>query len=178
MLHNTEYHAMGNLTREVKEMVKNYLANNETFARVQGYIKLANDNLERVEQQVKKNNLFYEHCTFKDFSFDMGSLLTSSYEIELYFKNQHGEGKFSHFGVDTLIILLDECGLLEDTSYYVLGQGFHAGYLSIEKDGTRVWSNYRQTFRQDEVEELIKVLPKYIKYTVYNHRNEIVYQNN
>jgi len=113
-LHNTEYHAMSNLTRDVKEMVKNYLANNETFARVQGYIKLANDNLARVEQQVKKNNLFYEHCTFKGFSFDMSSLLTSSYEIELYFKNKHNDGKFAHFGVDSLIMLLAECELLED----------------------------------------------------------------
>lgn len=113
-LHNTEYHAMCDLTREVREMVKNHLANNETFARVQGYIKLANDNLREVEEQIKRNNLFYEHCTLKGFSFDMSSLLTSSYEIELYFKNQRDEGKFAHFGVDTLIMLLAECGLIED----------------------------------------------------------------
>lgn len=114
MLHNTEYHAMCDLTREVKEIVKTYLSNNETFARVQGYIKLANDNLCKVEEQIKRNNLFYEHCTLKGFSFDKSSLLTSSYEIELYFKNQHDEGKFAHFGIDTLIMLLAECGLIED----------------------------------------------------------------
>lgn len=113
-LHNTEYHAMCDLAREVRAMVKNHLANNETFARVQSYIKLANTNLAIVEKQVKKNNLFYANCTFKGFSFDMSSLLTSSYEIELYFKNQYDEGKFSHFGVDVLIMLLAECGLLED----------------------------------------------------------------
>ena len=113
-LHNTEYHAICDLTRDIKKMVKNYLTNNEIFVRVQGYIKLANDNLPRVEQQVKKNNLFYKHCTFKNFSFNMGSLLTSAYEIELYFKNQHDEGKFTQFGVDTFIILLAECGLIED----------------------------------------------------------------
>lgn len=114
MLHNIEYHAMCDLTNEVKEIVKNYLANNETFARVQGYIKLANDNLYQVEKQIKQNNLFYEDCTLKNFSFDKSSLLTSSYEIELYFKDKNNNGKFAHFGVDTLIMLLAECELIED----------------------------------------------------------------
>jgi hypothetical protein len=113
-LHNTEYHAMCDLTREIKEMVKNYLANNEIFARVQGYIKLANDNLVKVEKQIKQNNSFYEGCTIESFSFNMSSFLTSSYEINLYFKNKNNEGKFAHFGVDTLIMLLAECGLIED----------------------------------------------------------------
>lgn len=105
---------MCNLTHEVKEMVNAYLSNNETFARVQGYIKLANDNIRQVEKQIKQNNLFYENCTLKGFSFDKSSLLTSSYEIELYFKDRNDNGKFAHFGVDTLIMLLAECGLIED----------------------------------------------------------------
>lgn len=114
MLHNREYHALCDLNREIQEIVKNYLSNNETFARVQSYIKLANDNLSQLEKQIKQNNLFYEGCTIKSFSFNMSSFLTSSYEINLYFKNKNNEGKFAHFGVDTLIMLLAECGLIED----------------------------------------------------------------
>lgn len=113
-LHNTEAYALSDLRREVQEIVKNHLANNETFARIQGYIQLANDNLDKVEKQVKMNNQFYEHCSLKRFSFNMSSFLTSSYEIELYFKNPHDVGKFTSFGVDTLIILLSECGLIKD----------------------------------------------------------------
>lgn len=105
---------MCNLTREVKKIVDTYLSNDETFARMQGYIKLANDNIRQVEKQIKQNNLFYENCTLKGFSFDKSSLLTSSYEIELYFKDRNDNGKFAHFGVDTLIMLLAECGLIKD----------------------------------------------------------------
>jgi hypothetical protein len=105
---------MCNLTREVKKIVDNYLSNDETFARVQGYIKLANDNLPQVENQIKRNNAYYKDYTLKGFSFDKSSLLTSSYEIELYFEDVNNNGKFAHFGVDTLIMLLAECSLIED----------------------------------------------------------------
>ena len=114
MLHNNEYHAMCDLSRKVREMVNSFLAKDETFARIQGYIKLANDNIERIEKQVKNNNSFYEHCNLKEFYFNKSSLLTSSYEIELYYKDTNNNGKFSHFGVDTLIMLLAECELIKD----------------------------------------------------------------
>lgn len=176
-LHNTESYAMSDLMREVKEIVNTYLSNNETFARVQGYIKVANDNLAQVEKQIKRNNLFYEHCSLKSFSFDKSSLLTSSYEIELYFKNQHNEGKFAHFGVDTLIILLAECGLIKDELYYIRGKGFHSGYLSIQDDGTRLWGDYKQLFRKDEIDSLIKSIPNYIIYDVRDESHNTIYAN-
>lgn len=113
-LHNTEYHSISKLKHEVQEIVNNYLSNNETFARVQQYIKLANDNLAKMEKQIKRNNHFYNGCSLKEFSFDKSSLLTFSYEIKLYYKNQFDEGKSVRFGVDTLIMALAECNLIED----------------------------------------------------------------
>lgn len=113
-LYNNEYQAIYELKREVRELVKSYLTHNETFARLQNYIELANTNIEKVGEQIKANNLYYEDCTFVSFSFDKASLITpASYEMTLHYK-QGNEDKFAHFGVDSFLLTLIECGLLED----------------------------------------------------------------
>lgn len=112
-LYNDEYNAIYNFKRAVRKLVNDYLLQDETFARLQGYIQLANDNIEKVGEQIKANNLYYEDCTFVGFSFDKASLLTPSYEMTLHYK-QGREDKFSHFGVDSFLLLLIECGLLND----------------------------------------------------------------
>lgn len=112
-LYNDEYNAIYDFKRSVRALVTNYLAQNETFARLQKYIQLANDNIEKVGEQIKANNLYYEDCTFVSFSFDKSSLLTPSYEMTLHYK-QGREDKYSHFGVDSFLLILIECGLLSD----------------------------------------------------------------
>ena len=112
-LYNDEYNAIYNFKRAVSKLVNDYLLQDETFARLQGYIQLANDNIEKVGEQIKANNLYYEDCTFVGFSFDKTSLLAPSYEMTLHYK-QGREDKFSHFGADSFLLLLIECGLLND----------------------------------------------------------------
>lgn len=112
-LYNTECIAIYDFKRAVRKMVYDYLAQDETFARLQNYIELANTNIEKVGEQIKANNLYYEDCTFVNFAFDKSSLLTPSYEMTLRYK-QGNEDKFAHFGVDSFLLILIECGLLED----------------------------------------------------------------
>lgn len=112
-LYNTEYNAIYDFKRAVRKLVNDYLAQDETFARLQNYIELANTNIEKVGEQIKANNLYYEDCTFVKFSFDKSSLLTSGYEMTLHYK-QYNEDKFAHFGVDSFLLTLIECGLLND----------------------------------------------------------------
>lgn len=112
-LYNDEYNAMYEFKRAVRALVNNYLAQNETFARLQNYIELANTNIEKVGEQIKANNLYYEDCTFVGFSFDKASLLTPVYEMTLHYK-QGNEHKSSPCGVDSFLLILIECGLLED----------------------------------------------------------------
>ena len=112
-LYKTEYSAIYDLKRAVRKMVNDYLAQDETFARLQNYIELANTNIEKVGEQIKANNLYYEDCTFVGFSFNKASLLTSGYEMTLHHKIGN-EDKFAHFGVDSFLLVLIECGLLSD----------------------------------------------------------------
>ena len=115
MLHNREYHEMCALFRQCQAAVEQVLQNSEIYQRTQGYLKLANDNIETVAKQIKRNNLFYEGTHSFKFHFNKGSLITSSYEIELSFKDESNHYKFTSIGIDSFIILLDECGLLKDT---------------------------------------------------------------
>ena len=112
-LYQTEYNAIYDFKRAVRKLVNDYLAQDETFARLQNYIELANTNIDKVGEQIKANNLYYEDCTFVNFAFDKSSLLTPSYEMTLRYK-QGNEDKFAHFGVDSFLLILIECGLLED----------------------------------------------------------------
>ena len=112
-LYNTEYNAIYDFKRAVRKMVNDYLAQDETFVRLLNYIELANANIEKVGEQIKANNLYYEDCTFVNFAFDKSSLLTPSYEMTLRYK-QGNEDKFAHFGVDSFLLTLIECGLLSD----------------------------------------------------------------
>jgi hypothetical protein len=112
-LYNDEYNAIYDFKRAVRKMVNDYLAQNETFARLQGYIQLANSNIDIVGKQIQQNNLLYEDCTFVKFSFDKTSLLSSTYEMTLHYK-QGREDRYTHFGVDSFLLLLIECGLLAD----------------------------------------------------------------
>ena len=112
-LYNDEYNAIYDFKRAMRELINNYLEQNETFARLQGYIQLANDNIEKVGKQIQQNNLYYEDCTFVKFSFNKASFIAPVYEITLHYR-QGQEDRFSHFGADSFILLLIECGLLND----------------------------------------------------------------
>lgn len=115
MLHNREYHAMCNLFQQCGAAVEQVLLKSDIYQRTQGYIKLANDNIEIVAKQIKRNNLFYEGTHSFKFYFNRGSLITSSYEIALSFRDEHNNYQSTYIGIDSFIILLDECGLLKDT---------------------------------------------------------------
>jgi hypothetical protein len=115
MLHNREYYAMCDLFRQCKAAVEQVLQSSEIYQRTQDYLKLANDNIEIVEKQIKRNNLFYEGTHSFKFYFNKGSLITSSYEITLSYRDGHNDYHSTSIGIDSFIILLDECGLLKDT---------------------------------------------------------------
>lgn len=115
MLHNREYHEMCDLFHQCKAAVEQVLQSSEIYQRTQGYLKLANDNIETVAKQIKRNNLFYEGAHSFKFYFNKGSLITSSYEITLSFRDEHDNYQSTSIGIDSFIILLDECGLLKDT---------------------------------------------------------------
>lgn len=115
MLHNREYHAMCDLFRQCKAAVEQVLQDSEIYQRTQDYLKLANDNIGIVEKQIKRNNQFYEGAHSFKFYFNKGSLITSSYEITLSFRDEHNDYHSTSIGIDSFIILLDECGLLKDT---------------------------------------------------------------
>lgn len=114
MLHNEEYHAMCDLFRQCKTAVEQVLQNSEIYQRTQGYLKLANDNIEVVTKRVKRNNHFYEGTHSFKFYFNKGSLITSSYEITLSYRDSRDDYHSTSIGIDSFIILLDECGLLKD----------------------------------------------------------------
>ena len=106
--------ALYNLKREVRKMVEDYLIQDKFFARLQSYIQLANDNINKVESQIKANNLYYEDCTIIKFSFNKECLIIQGkYELTLHY-NQWGENKFVGVGIDSFILTLIECGLLSD----------------------------------------------------------------
>lgn len=91
------------------------LLKSDIYQRTQGYLKLANDNIGIVEEQIKRNNHFYEGTHSFKFYFNKGSLITSSYEITLSFRDNYDNYHSTSIGIDSFIILLDECGLLKDT---------------------------------------------------------------
>jgi len=115
MLHNKEYHAMCDLFKQCREAIKPVLQNSKIYQRTQGYLRLANNNIEVVEKQIKRNNHFYEGTHSFKFYFNEGSLITSSYEITLSYKDNRNDHHSTSIGIDSFIILLDECGLLKDT---------------------------------------------------------------
>lgn len=115
-LHNNEYHAMCELRRQIKQLVENIINTSETYKRIQSYIKLANDNSEIVAKKVENNNsLCYEGITNIHAVFNMESLLTSSYEIHLCIYKEKKLYKSVSIGIDSFIVLLSECGLVDDT---------------------------------------------------------------
>lgn len=115
MLHNREYHEMCNLFHQCKAAVDQVLQNSDIYQRTQNYLKLANDNIETVAKQIKRNNHFYEGTHSFKFYFNKGSLITSSYEITLSYKDNRDDHHSTSIGIDSFIILLDECKLLKDT---------------------------------------------------------------
>lgn len=115
-LHNNEYYAMVELRRQVKQYVDNIINNSETYKRIQGYIKLANDNSTLIANKIKENNsLCYEGITRVSVSFNMESLLTSAYEVYIGTYKGKDFHRSVNVGVDSFIILLSECGLVDDT---------------------------------------------------------------
>ena len=115
MLHNREYHAMCELFHQCKAAVDQVLQNSDIYKRTQDYLKLANDNIETVAKQIKRNNHFYEDAHSFKFYFNKGSLITSSYEIVLSYRDNRDDYHSTSIGIDSFIILLDECKLLKDT---------------------------------------------------------------
>lgn len=61
--------------------------------------------------------------------------------------------------------------------YYIHGKGFHAGYLSIQEDGTRLWGTHLQMFSKAEIDKLIQQIPNYILYDVRDSQHNIIYAN-
>ena len=105
---------MCDLFYQCKAAVEQVLQNSEIYQRTQDYLKLANDNIEIVAKQIKKNNHFYEGTHSFKFYFNKGSLITSSYEITLSYKDNRDNYHSTSIGIDSFIILLDESGLLKD----------------------------------------------------------------
>jgi hypothetical protein len=114
MLHNKEYHAICELFRQCRKAIDEVLSKSDIYKRTQGYINLANDNIEVVEKQIKRNNHFYEGTHSFKFYFDKGSLITSFYEIALSYRDARDNYRHTSLGIDSFIILLDECGLIKD----------------------------------------------------------------
>ena len=114
MLHNKEYHAICELFRQCRKAVDEVLTKSDIYQRTQGYLKLANDNIEIVEKQIKRNNCSYEGTHSFKFYFDKGSLINSFYEIALSYRDNRNNYRSTSIGIDSFIILLDECGLLKD----------------------------------------------------------------
>lgn len=113
-LYNDEYTAICALKLAVRNMVNDYLTRDKSFVRLQSYIQLANNNIDKVESQIKANNLYYEDCTFVKFSFNKACLIVQGkYELTLHYK-QWGEDKFVGVGIDSFLLTLIECGLLSD----------------------------------------------------------------
>lgn len=106
---------MCDLFRQCRDAVKQVLQNSDIYQRTQDYLKLANDNIETVAKQIKRNNHFYEGTHSFKFYFNKGSLITSSYEITLSYRDNRNDYHSTSIGIDSFIILLDECGLLKDT---------------------------------------------------------------
>lgn len=178
MLHNSESHAFSQMCREFKEAMQAFLENNETYQRVQGYIKLANDNLDTFYQAICKQNNYYLKYKLRNVELHKESLINRNlYEIRLCFINDKGQYDSVCFGVDILIIYLSKAELIKDELYYIHGKGFHSGYLSIEENGTRLWGDYTQWFRKDEIDSLIKSIPDYIIYEVCDSHHNTIYAN-
>lgn len=120
-LHNNEYHAMVELRRQIKQYVDNIIDNSETYKRIQGYIKLANDNSETLAKKIESNNsLYYDGITNVHVVFNKESLLTSSYEVHLCTYKGKEFYKSLSIGIDSFIILLSECGLVDDSEHNLL----------------------------------------------------------
>lgn len=106
---------MCDLFRQCTAAVEQVLQDSKIYQRTQGYLRLANNNIEVVEKQIKRNNHFYEGTHSFKFYFNKGSLITSSYEITLSYRDAYNDHHSTSIGIDSFIILLDECGLLKDT---------------------------------------------------------------
>ena len=115
MLHNKEYHALSQMHKEFKALVNQFLENNATYQRVQGYIQLANDNLNKLYTVICESNSNYKNYELIKVSFRKEYLINNcQYEILLSFTNDGGERDSTAFGVDTLIIFLSRAGLVND----------------------------------------------------------------
>jgi hypothetical protein len=114
-LSNNEYHAFSQMCREFKEAMDSFLATNEVYLRVQNYIKLANDNLDKFYEAICDRNCNYLHYKLRSVELHKESLINRNlYEIKLYFINDRGNYDSTCFGVDTLIIFLSDAGLVKD----------------------------------------------------------------
>ena len=113
-LHNYEYHRFNDMSREVKKLIKEYLLTNEFYQRLTNYIKLANDNLDKFHKTICNRNSYYCNCELKEVSFNKESLLTSGYEICIWYKNKDG-GHTQLIDISSFIIFLAESNLIEDS---------------------------------------------------------------
>lgn len=113
-LHNTEYHNFCEEKRNFTKVVDEFLKSSETFQRIFGYIELCNKNLDVLQKSIASTNSYYNNCTFNKVCFNKSSLLNSNYECELKFTTPQGKVDWTSFGIDTLIIILADAGLIED----------------------------------------------------------------
>lgn len=114
-LHNNEYHAMSDLRRVSKEAIKKVVESSEVYQRIKGYIELANDNSNLVAEQIRNNNsLCYDGITRIHITFNEESFITSTYEIHISTYKDKDFHRGVNVGIDSFIILLSECGLIND----------------------------------------------------------------
>ena len=109
-LHNVEYHAMCDLRKSINYTIKQLLETSEIYQRVKNYVEIARNNSELLAKHIRENNsLCYDGITQVHVGFDTESL--NIYILTYCGKSFH---KRVNIDVDTLIILLAECGLIED----------------------------------------------------------------
>lgn len=114
-LHNQEDHALSQMQREFKALVKQFLETNATHQRVQNYLDLANNNLDKLHTAICSANSNYKNYKLIKVSFRKEYLINNcQYEIELFFTNDRGERDSTSFGIDTFIIFLSRAGLVKD----------------------------------------------------------------
>ena len=110
LLHNAEYYEMCSLRKYIDYTVKQLLEASEIYQRVKNYVEIARNNSELLAKHIRENNsLCYDGITQVHVGFDTESL--NIYILTYCGKSFH---KRVNIDVDTLIILLAECGLIED----------------------------------------------------------------
>ena len=113
-LHNKVYHQFCNISKEVENLVDEYVKNSKELQEILKYVELANNNIDILSESIKKANLYYEDKTLRKITFNKATLVSSQYPLTLWFKDSKGESNYTDFDFNTLIIILAEAGIIKD----------------------------------------------------------------